>query len=405
MSVVKRNPMTSSSSENFYASLPAYRRFADSLSIDNYRPAPTDWYAVISDIRGSTKAVAAGKYKEVNTVGASTITALLNASGGVDIPFVFGGDGASMLIPPRLKNAASAALLGAKRLARDIFGFDLRVGMVPIAEVNEGGYEVLVAKFMPSRRYTQAMFAGNGLSYAEKLIKDPETNARYELSLETAETKADLSGLSCRWQDIKSIHGETISLLVRTLSKDAKENQSLYQEIFTRIEEIYGDQSAHHPVAFESLHIAMESADVAQGEARLQRSGKGRLAETLYRLRVRFSVALLSILMRTNIRVGDANLELYKRIIIETADYKKFDDTLRAILAGTLEMRGELTAYLDALSQTGKIAYGVHVSDRALMTCLVFERYGKQVHFIDGADGGYTAAAVPLKERLKKLHA
>jgi hypothetical protein len=35
------------------------------------------------------------------------------------------------------------------------------------------------------------------------------------------------------------------------------------------------------------------------------------------------------------------------------------------------------------------------------MTCLVFERDGRQVHFVDGADGGYTLAAKKMKERMR----
>jgi hypothetical protein len=44
--------------------------------------------------------------------------------------------------------------------------------------------------------------------------------------------------------------------------------------------------------------------------------------------------------------------------------------------------------------------YGVHVSRHALMTCLVFDRFGKQVHFVDGANGGYALAAKQLKQQL-----
>jgi hypothetical protein len=35
------------------------------------------------------------------------------------------------------------------------------------------------------------------------------------------------------------------------------------------------------------------------------------------------------------------------------------------------------------------------------MTCLVFDRRGDHVHFVDGADGGYAMAALRMKERLK----
>ena len=45
--------------------------------------------------------------------------------------------------------------------------------------------------------------------------------------------------------------------------------------------------------------------------------------------------------------------------------------------------------------------YGLHPSNRAQVTCLVFERMGHQVHFIDGADGGYALAAKDLKKRVR----
>ena len=57
--------------------------------------------------------------------------------------------------------------------------------------------------------------------------------------------------------------------------------------------------------------------------------------------------------------------------------------------------------YLEKKFQEGRLVYGFHVSDRALMTCLVFDRDGRQVHFVDGADGGYALAAKKMKERMK----
>ena len=51
--------------------------------------------------------------------------------------------------------------------------------------------------------------------------------------------------------------------------------------------------------------------------------------------------------------------------------------------------------------RTGKkgwIAYGIHPSDSALMTCQ-FDAFadGKHMHFIDGGNGGYAMAAKGLK--------
>jgi hypothetical protein len=41
----------------------------------------------------------------------------------------------------------------------------------------------------------------------------------------------------------------------------------------------------------------------------------------------------------------------------------------------------------------------LHVTDRAHMTCLVFDYAGRHLHFIDGADGGLFLAAKAFKAR------
>jgi len=64
--------------------------------------------------------------------------------------------------------------------------------------------------------------------------------------------------------------------------------------------------------------------------------------------------------------------------------------------------RIQIEAYLKTQYQEGKLCYGIHISNRALITCLVFERMGNQVHFVDAADSGYAMTAVGLKKQLKE---
>jgi hypothetical protein len=87
---------------------------------------------------------------------------------------------------------------------------------------------------------------------------------------------------------------------------------------------------------------------------------------------------------------------------MHTTDSEKFDDMLRMTFAANTSDRIKLEAYLKAQHQEGKLCYGIHITNRALMTCLVFERMGSQVHFVDAADGGYAMAAIGLKKQLKE---
>ncbi|MDP3989378.1 MAG: DUF3095 domain-containing protein [bacterium] len=384
---------------NWYTSLPTCASFRDSLMHSAYCAAPDDWFVVITDIKGSTKHVEAGRYKEANTVGAASIMAILNALKGTDIPFVFGGDGASILIPENALPSAKRALRAAQELAERTFAMELRVGIVPMHEVHKAGKDVLIAKFAPSKHYTQTMFAGDGLSYAESLIKDPHGGERYALE-QTIEPIHDFSGLSCKWQDIKSKHSETITLLVRARPTDPMQAQHIYQDIFGTIEDIYGGNDLHHPITTKELRF-VTSGPATRANADIHTLRLSAPMRVFHRLNNTLMLKTLALADWLKIPLPRLNLMRIKQLIIETADYKKFDDTLRMVIAGTPAQRVQLEKHLDDLTQQGDIFYGLHVSDRALMTCIVFEHYGKQVHFIDGADGGYTKAAIPLKKQLK----
>ena len=147
----------------FYAALEPFTEFAEVADPARYVAAPDDWIVVLGDIRGSTEAARAGRYKEVNLVGAACITATLNVVGDLDLPYAFGGDGATVLIPPEVRDAVVTALRRTRRLARDGFGLDLRLGLVPVQELRRRGRPVLVAKHQLSPGNCLAMFAGGGL--------------------------------------------------------------------------------------------------------------------------------------------------------------------------------------------------------------------------------------------------
>ncbi len=162
-------------SRGFYADVAGFADFSRFPDDENYRTAPAEWLVVVTDIERSTQAIADGRYKDVNMVAAASIVAVLNAAGEPEIPFVFGGDGATLLVPPESAAAVRAALAKLSRLSDDSFNLTLRVGMVPIRELVAKGRAVRVARFELSPGNTSALFGGGGVELAETLVKSPST--------------------------------------------------------------------------------------------------------------------------------------------------------------------------------------------------------------------------------------
>ena len=380
---------------DFYARLPPVERFERLAEDAAYTPLPADWVVVLTDVVGSTEAVRAGRYREVNYVGAASIAAVLNASGRADLPFVFGGDGATLVVPPEHLDAGLAALAALQEHARDRLGLGLRVGTVPLEAVRAAGHEVAVARYRASENYAQALFRGTGLGWAEGQVKGPDTAERWASHATPLDADGDpYEGLECRWQDVRSPRGETVSLLVEAVGDD---RDATYREVLGLIGEVYGDDSAH-PVALDRLRLAATPAKFGP-EVRLRHPEHAlRRRATLWALNV-----IGRVLIRFGIETSETDWERYPRLFRASTDYRKFDGVLRMVLAGGPDERARLESALEAMYEDGRLAYGLHVSDRAVLTCLVYRRMGQQVHFVDGAGGGYTSAAVGFKRRRRAL--
>ncbi len=195
-----------------YKDLPVLDSFSRVCDLSAYTELPDEWYIIVADIANSTIAVQSGQYKAVNLVGVSIISAILNIAGKVEIPYIFSGDGASLCIPADLLELTRQALISTRDLAHKEFSLDLRIGIIPVRQVRLAGKQMLCAKHRVSEYCTQAAFAGGGIEYAESLLKSDAAE------IDRLITPADYSGLECRWNNVPSRHGETISLIVRSLA-------------------------------------------------------------------------------------------------------------------------------------------------------------------------------------------
>ena len=389
-------------SANFYAGLPVLTDFSAVTDTRNFAPLPGDWHVATCDVRNSTLAVQAGNYKHVNTVGASAVTAMLNAAGALEIPFIFEGDGSAFCVPPQLLEDAKGALVKTQEMAKNSFGLELRVATLPVSLIRETGLDILVARVRVSENYIQAAFAGGGMAFADKYMKDPATAPLCEVKPGSVAARGSLEGLECRWQDIPSRHGETVSLMVRASSPDAQTGAVLYRDVMAKVQEIYGTDETSHPITLPALTPALDAKRLGN-EAGVRAADRGPFGKWLWIMRARWFVILGWFLMRFGLKTEETDWSRYKETMVRNTDVRKFNDIYRQILAGNAAQREALDAWLAERYAKRELVYGLHVTDRAHMTCLVFNYSGRHLHFIDGADGGLFLAAKSFKERAAKL--
>ena len=389
-------------SRNFYSQLEKTSSFSSIQDIGSFAPAPDDWWVVVADVTNSTQAVNQGRYKEVNMIGASCITAILNATKNVDIPFVFGGDGATFLIPDFLKTPVIDALISTRGLAKVEFDIELRFGLVAICEIRSKNKDVLVSRFELSKGNTLAMFSGGGVELADKLIKQDNTFEKYSIADCPYLNPPDLTGLSCRWQPLESQHGNMICLLIQVLDHDIKNRHRIFGEVLDELANFLGQElRPPAPVTKDTLRFSWPLKGLIL-EAKLTKAKQsfiGRYSFLLYQSFVQL------ILERFNLSAGDYNAPVYREEIRSNADYRRFDDALRLVLDCNEKQIKEIENYLNQKHQAGEIAYGIHSTSQAQMTCLVFSlEQSEHIHFIDGTEGGFWAASVQYKKQLSTNH-
>ena len=389
------------SSEYFYHNLPSFSQFCSTaIAADKFLSVPDDWYIIITDVKGSTQAIEAGRYKDVNILGACSIIAVLNIAKELQFPFIFGGDGASMLVPPSLLAKTKEVLQATQKLACQEFDLYLRVGFVPVSTVTAANYQVKVAKVDVSQKYQQAMFSGGGLAYAEELIKNPGTGEIYNLKSEENLVEADFSGLICPWQNIPGREGAILSLIVKATRATAVENSLVYLEFLEYLTKLYNDENLMNPIAVENLKVTLKNKDlysVVKVHSRFCAWW-----QKIWRLwKIKVWNFLFMWLMKFKVKIGKTDFGQNKLDVVADTDFRKFDDGLRMVISGDRTRIEQLENYLEECYIQGKLVYGLHISKNALITCAVFQHSRNHISFIDGADGGYALAAKAMKQRLK----
>ena len=374
----------------FFASLPTIVHAHDTFDQERYRPAPDDWALVVTDVVDSTTAIASGRHKTVNFVAAMAIAALKNLCAPGSIPFLFGGDGAVIMVPPQQTAQARAALARVRGLAAREFGLALRVGLATVAELRRMGCDLKVGRYEPSPGNSFGVFLGGAVALLESAVRgrgDADLIGRAAIA-DSMDDRApiDLSGLSCRWEALRATRGKMVALIIQGAVEP--------REIYTHVMRLAGQDGDPRPASLGNLSIKWPPKGFLL-EARARRRGGSLALSVLHVLGASLVARLIFALGRPT---GGFDPDRYRREIGNNTDFCKHDDTVCFVIDCPLDGIDPIKRYLDDCASRQMLRYGMEVSDTALMTCLVTStNEGLHVHFVDGGGGGYTNAARSLK--------
>ncbi|GGI29411.1 DUF3095 domain-containing protein [Pedobacter mendelii] len=378
------------SSDVFYSNLPAQRIKLSKLFIQKelFKQVPDDWHIIITDIKGSTKAVLDGFNENVNLIATGSIVTVLNLaySSGITIPFFFGGDGATFLVPSSILDSALKKLSIFKENTLTNFNLNLRVGTIPVKQIYDAAFQIRISKFHVSEFFSIPVILGDGLSYAEKLIKAED----YLLApIHQQDEILDLNGMQCRWDKIDPPQNsnEVVTLLV--VINKSEEQPKIFSAIVNQLDIIYGEPKKRQPISVDKLRFNTTFN-------RLSREMRTRIGEVkIFELMKTWVINLYGyIYFRTE------SGKNYLNRLVEMSDTLVLDGKINTVISGNEQQRLKLIKYLDKLEAQGSIVYGLYVSPNSTMSCYVRDLVNEHIHFVDGSEGGYTQAARILKAKI-----
>lgn len=162
-----------------------------------------------------------------------------------------------------------------------------------------------------------------------------------------------------------------------------------FKQVIDHLDEVYGAHDHRTPISVPMLKLKATLEKIRfEMSVRFQRFRPGFLFFQWIKMMLGYFY------FRT--RKGKA----YLHELVDMSDTLVIDGKINTVISGTAAQRQRLQHSLDELESTGLIRYGIYVSKESVMSCYVRSLNRDHIHFIDGAEGGYTRAAGMLKQKL-----
>ncbi len=372
--------------------LPAIHDFAaEAHDPSRYVRLEGEWAIAVADVVASTKLAQAGRDRDVNFIAGAVVAALSAVACRPDQPAAcqFGGDGAVAAIPPECRAAAAAALAALAHWAQAEMGVPLRVGMVPVAELNRTGLEVRAALHDLGNSNVFGLFMGPGVPMAEHWVK---TDPRWSIAPSPGDLPG-LDGLSCRWRPVPPRRGTILCIIIDPVRGHSEVlahlRDGIERIVPTSTAAPLGDGSTLTPVVMPSLKSLATEARTERPARRL-----GRI------LRALTGTAILGIVHRLGGRLFGIDADHYRAKLAERSDYRKQAGGPRFVLDVTEDEAQRIETLLAEAEADGLIRYGTARSATTTLTCMVGDfAADRHVHFVDGDGLGFWRASMMLKAK------
>ena len=330
----------------FYKNLPIQDISITGLLSDmtRFSELPDDWCIIITDIKGSTGLYEEGRHRDSITVAARgmEVANRIAQRRNVVIPSVFGGDGATVIVPPVLYEEVLDALVLYHDYVDQTGDMNLRVGSVPLGYMREMGHTLRVARHTSLPYSSGALFLDSALSYADHIIKN---NPDFQHSKPRGLiSELSFDGMNQIWEPLHVPENKKSSLCLMINVLDTDNHATEYHRLLVKIDDIAG--------------LPEERYSYLYG----QRTKEGVPTDAL-----------------------------------------NFDGMLKTVMVISDEKADDLIAFLGEEERAGRIIFGYHISKYPVLKISMTVQIDDPIGVIDVGEGGYVEASKVLKLKIQNL--
>lgn len=359
---------------------------------EDFKNVPESWYVIVVDIQNSTNAVKEGNHHQVNLTATGAIISVLNTirkfQGNIEIPYFFGGDGATFIVQFSLLDKIVQVLDNYRIHIKRKTNLVLRVGQIHVKELVEKNVQLKIAKHQLTEKLSIPIVLGNGLKVAEHIIK---SSFKEKNTTSFDESLLNLEGMECRWDEISPDKSQA-KVVCLLLDATVEATQSdIYKQVLSQMEKDFGSFENRQPIKNTKL--------------RLDANPKKVLEEMKISLVSNNWMYFLKSWLKTNFGKIYLNLtssgKQYLKQIGQLSHTFMLDGMINTVFTAEQSKIDNFIAFLDTLEADNKLIYGIHVTHASVMSCYVLDRRTTHSHFVDGTEGGYTSAAKMFKIKKK----